>query len=279
MKPILAASDLSPRGAAVQRRAAALARARGAPLELLHVLGPFAGGADERSAHARLHLTAANLRDDFAIAVRACLVRGRVTPRVVGRARASDAALVVIGAGRPNGWRGLLQASRAHAVQRALQVPVLAVASSGASQHRRIVFASELATADAAMLRAVRVDWPLASMLLVHVQSWPVSADHRDPAQTQAWRALRRFAVQHELERAVSLEAALGDVARLLRLRAREFGADLLVLSPERSRLKALLGASVTQSVLGDPPCDVLLIPEPAAGPGFRPAGIGSVLR
>ena len=279
MKPILAASDLSPRGAAVQRRAAALARTRGAPLELLHVLGRFASAADERSAHARLHLAAANLRDDFAIAVRACLARGRVTARVAERASALEAGLVVIGAGRPSGWRRMLQASRAHAVQRAVHAPVLAVASGGSSEHRRILFASDLASADATALRAVRGHWPLASMLLVHVQSWPVSAEHRDPAEMQAWLAVRRFAEQHELERAISLQAALGDVARLLRLRAREFGADLLVLSPERSRLKALLGASVTQSVLGDPPCDVLLIPQPAAGPRFRPAGIRSALR
>jgi nucleotide-binding universal stress UspA family protein len=262
MKPILAASDLSPRGAAVQRRAAALARARGAPLELLHVLGTFASEAEERSAHARLRLVAANLRDDFAVTVRSCLARGGVTARIVERARAVDARLVVIGAGRPSGWRQLLQASHAHAVQRALTAPVLAVASGGASDHRRIVFASDLSSADAATLRAVRGDWPLASILLVYVQSWPVSADHRDSAETQARLAVRRFAAQHELERAVLSEAALGDVARLLRLRAREFGADLLVLSPERSRLKALLGASITQSVLGDPPCDVLLTPR-----------------
>lgn len=279
MKPVLVAADLSPRGAAVQRRGAALARATGASLELFHVLGRYAGEPAERSAAARLHLAAANLRDDFGIAVWVSLARGRVAACVAERARGVDARMVVMGAGRASGWRRLLQASRAHAVQRAVRSPVLAVATGGASAHRRVLFASDLSGEDAATLRAVRRDWPLASMLLLHVQSWPVSADHRDAAEAQAWLALRRFAVQHDLERAISLEAALGDVARVLRLRAREFGADLLVLSPERSRLKALLGASVTQSVLGDPPCDVLLAPQPAPGPAFRPVGIRSVLR
>jgi nucleotide-binding universal stress UspA family protein len=279
MKPILVAVDLTPRGAAVQRRGAALARATGAPLELFHVLGRYAGEPAERSAAARLRLAAANLRDDFAIEVGVALASGRVAAAITERARTVGARMVVMGAGRPNGWRRLLQASRAHAVQRAVRSPVLAVASGGASAHRRVLFATDLSGEDAATLHAVRRDWPLASLLLLHVQSWPVSADYREAAEAQAWLALRRFAVQHDLERAISLEAALGDVARMLRLRAREFGADLLVLSPERSRLKALLGASVTQSVLGDPPCDVLLAPPPAPGPAFRPVGIRSVLR
>jgi nucleotide-binding universal stress UspA family protein len=183
-----------------------------------------------------------------------------------------------MGAGRPNGWRRLVQASRAHALQRALATPVLVVASRGCASHGRIVFGTDLAPGDASALRTVRRDWPLAATTLVHVRAWPVSAAFRDSTEADARRAVRRFAVRHDLERAIALDAALGDVARMLRLRAREFGADLLVLSPERSRLKALLGASVTQLVLGDPPCDVLLL-APVRSAAVRPAGTRSAPR
>ena len=117
---------------------------------------------------------------------------------------------------------------RAQAVQRQADAPVLSVSAAAHEPYRRILLASALLPEDAAMLVALRRDHPHALLELVHVYQWH----------------------------------AVGHVPTVLRQRARRLGADLLVLTPEPSWLKAALGASVTDAVLGDPPCDVLLMPR-----------------
>jgi nucleotide-binding universal stress UspA family protein len=51
----------------------------------------------------------------------------------------------------------------------------------------------------------------------------------------------------------------LGPPAVRIREHAREIGADVVVLFPGRSWLARALAGSVTEQVLADPPCDVLL--------------------
>ncbi|HEX7054310.1 MAG TPA: universal stress protein [Burkholderiales bacterium] len=243
MQPILAATGPSPRAFAVQRRAGALARQMKAPLERFHSDSPF------------------------------------VAARIAERAQALDAQLVVMGAGAPGGARRLLGLSRAHAVQRRIAAPVLVVQAPRALPYQRIVVASDLCASDAATLAALRERHPQAALHLVHVYQWHllrplrhafVPEDlmwhYRREAQAEADAELRRFVAAHGVDRDVRAEAVLGHVALGLRQRVERLGADLLVLSPERSRLKAMVGASVTQALLADPPCDVLLAPRPQFG-------------
>lgn len=273
MKPVLMAASLSPRGVAVLRRAGALARAADAPLELLHAVSPFAPRKAERSAMARLHLAAASLREQFGLTVSSTLVRGRVAPCLVARAHELAPRLVVLGFGL------------AGRVQRRIATPVLAVSSQEVRQaEQRIVFATDLSPEDGAAIAALRRDHPQAALHVLYISPWyavrPLrlalareepSWRYRHQALAEAARELRRFADRHGLD-GVSLEARLGHVPAALRRRAQQLDACLLVLSPERSWLKAALGASVTRAVLAAPPCDVLLRPRPDAGPRERAA-------
>lgn len=288
MRPILVPTRLSPPAFAAQRRAAALAREKDAPLELLHTLPPLAGIAAERSARARLHLAAASLRAQCGAAVTVHLWRGPVVAGIVARAQALDPELVVMGAGVPGSARQLLGLSRAQATQRRIDAPVLVVQAPRALPYGRIVLAGELSRGDAAMLARLREQHPQATLHLVHVYPWhllrplrhafvpgDLAWQYRDEIQAEADAELRRFAARHSIAPGVVLEAALGPVASVLRQRVERLGADLLVLSPERSRLKALLGASVTQALLAEPPCDLLLAPRTrrgSAGAAFRAA-------
>jgi len=271
-KPILAATSLSPRSSVAQRRAGALARSLGAPLYLLHVLGRRGSRRAEVSARARLLATAASLRDRFGVRVEISVTHGAVVRCIVERARALQARLVVVGAGVPGGLRQLWQLSRASSVRRRVNVPVLVVRHAGDGGYRQIVLATELSAHDAATLAALRRQHPGAALHLVHICDWlllrplrhafyeeQLKTQYRRQAEAAAEIELRRFAREQGIDCAVSLHAPLGHVATGLRSRARQLGADLLVLRPKNSRLEALLGASVTASVLGDPPCDVLL--------------------
>jgi nucleotide-binding universal stress UspA family protein len=244
MRPVLAA--LSPRSVLVQRRATALARELDAPLELVPAGSAWCG-----------------------------LARGRI----VARARELDARLVVVGGG-------------AHGLQRRLEVPVLVARTASDLPYRRIVLGSDLVAQDAATLAGLRRDHPRAALHLVHIYQWHVLRPLRHTlvsdealeccralAASDAARAVRRFAREQAVSRDVALHAVLGPVARTLRRYASALGADLLVLSPERSAVKALIGASVTQALLADPPCDVLLVPGPRAAPAPGPADIRSAPR
>jgi nucleotide-binding universal stress UspA family protein len=252
----------------VQQRAACLARAAGAPLHLLHVLHPARGERAERSAYARLHLAAANLREECGIAVEASLARGHVASTIVARARALEPSYVVMGS------------RHAQRVQRRIEAPVLVASGPAFEPYRRVVFACDLTEEDAGAAALARSRFPQARLHALHVFQWhairplrlafvapEVLERYRRHAQRQAAAALRRFAAAHGVRSDISLQPPFGDVAEGLRAHAGILGADLLVLSPERSWLKSIMGASVTRRLLAAPPCDVLLAPR-GAGPG-----------
>lgn len=263
MSPVLAAASLSPRSPIVQSRAAAVARAAGAPLHLVHVLRPFQGEKAGRSALARLHLAAARLRDEIGLPVGVSLARGSVARAIAARAAALRPLVIVMGAGR-----------RARSVQRRVEAPVLAVHGGQRDAYRRLLVAAELSSHDEHATAYVRRAFPDARLRMVHVFQWAIVRPlrawffddgllslYRSRAIAEAAAAARRLADRNGVAD-VALESRRADVAAALRLHARDFGAELLVLSPEKSWLKNALGAGLTRRVLADPPCDVLLVPR-----------------
>ena len=57
----------------------------------------------------------------------------------------------------------------------------------------------------------------------------------------------------------VRAAARFGEPAVAIREYAREVGADVVVVSPGKSWLARAVGSSVSEQLLADPPCDVLL--------------------
>jgi nucleotide-binding universal stress UspA family protein len=269
MSPVLAAVSLSPRSAIVQSRAAALAGAAGVPLHLLHVLRPLAGEKAKRSALARLQLAAARLRDELGQPVEVSIASGSVAGAVIARAEALRPRAIVMGAGR-----------RAGRIQQRLDVPLVAVRGRVQGPYRRVLLAAELSPHDQRTLAQVRREFAQAHVRVVHVFQWDVvrplrfwlladelASLYRRRALAEAAAAVRRFADRNEVAD-VTLEARHPDVAAALRLQASDFGAELVVLSPERSWMKAALRAGVTRRLVEDPPCDLLLAPRLAQGSG-----------
>jgi nucleotide-binding universal stress UspA family protein len=263
MNLVLAAVSLSPGSPIVQSRAAAIARAAGAPLHLVHVLRPFAGEKASRSAAARLHLAAARLRDDTGLPVGVSLARGSLARAIATQAAALRAHVVVMGAGRRTG-----------AVQRRVSAPVLAVRGGRQGRYRRVFVAAELSPHDEYAVAYVRRAFPEARLGIVHVFEWAILRPlrwwllddkllsiYRGRALAQAAAAARRFADRNGVAD-IALESRRTDVPAGLRLHGGEARAELMVLSPEKSWLKNALRAGVTRRVLVDPPCDVLLLPR-----------------
>src|SRR4029078_8531565 len=137
MTLVHAAVSLSPGSPIVQSRAAAIARAAGAPLHLVHVLRPFAGEKASRSAAARLHLAAARLRDDTGLPVGVSLARGSLARAIATQAAGLSAPVAGMGGSRRTG-----------AVQRRVSAPVLAVRGGRQGRYRRVFVAAELSPHD-----------------------------------------------------------------------------------------------------------------------------------
>jgi len=284
MKPVLVATHLRPQAVAAQLRGAALARAMKAPLQLLHVLPPFTSKRARRSANAQIRLAAARLRQAFDVPVHPALAQGSVASSIARQSREVDARLVVMGTERPS-LLGELRPGRAHAVRQRAEVPVLAVSRGRDETYRRIILASDLCTDDASALAALHRQFPGAALHVVHVMQWhlirplrhvfipdEVLAGYRAQVRERATSRLRQLAQSRpDGAPTVSVEATIQDITLALRVQARQFGADLLVVSPEQSWLKVALGISVAQRVLADPPCDVLLLPRaPASEPAME---------
>jgi universal stress protein E len=267
MKLIVAAIDFSPVSSAAVRRAAQLAAASGARLALLHV-------ARHRSPLAALNREAARIRAEHRIAVEAHLAQGAAHKEIVAFAEASGADLVVLGL-RRGFLQDLLGSATAQRIRHRLAVPVLAVTREPRGPYRRILAATDLSPASAKGARMALRMFPDASMRLLHVCG-PVFGgklsmagvsergreEYRRRAATQAMVSLGAFARRMALGRA-SPEVRLGSADMVLRERAEQVGADLLVLAPSRkSWLERLIFFGTTDAMLSHAEHDVLITPS-----------------
>jgi nucleotide-binding universal stress UspA family protein len=266
MKLIVAAIDFSPASSAALRRAAELAAASGARLALLHV-------ARHRSPLAALNREAARIRAEHRIVVEAHLAKGAAHKEIAAFARASGADLVVLGL-RRGFLQDLLGSATAQRVRHRLAVPVLAVTREPRGPYRRILVATDLSPASARGTHTALRMFPHASVRLLHVSRPPFDSklslggvsergreEYRRSAAMQAMVSLGAFAERANLGRAL-LEVRLGSADAVLRERAEQVGADLLVLAPSRkSWLERLILFGTTDAMLSHAEHDVLIAP------------------
>ncbi len=286
MKLIVAATDFSPVASAAMRRAAQLAAACGARLALLHV-------ARHRSAWERvggaappsdaLQPEAARLRAEYRIPVEAHLAKGAAHKEIAGFARASGADLVVVGL-RRGFLQDLLGSATAQRVRHRLAVPVLAVTREPRGPYRRILVATDLSPVSARGAQVALRMFPQASIGLVHVYrphfddklsrggvSKRAREEYRRRAATRAMISLSAFANRTSLGRAL-LEVRLGSAVAVLRERAEQVQADLLVLAPsQKSWPERVIFLGTTDAMLSHADHDVLIAPSARRS---RPRGL-----
>ena len=244
IESLLAATDFSPGAARAARRAAQLAAASGARLDLLHVTSdPSDSEAGRQMDAAAQELRASSGRVEA----------GELPGAILEAARDHD--LLVLGA---NGASPLREALLGTTAERSLlhaQRPVLVVKREPEGPYRRVLVPCEYAPpARRALEAALRVA-PGARLALVHVLE-----DEADEARTREWLS----GLGEGLEGAANAEllAPAGSARDVIPELVRSLQADLVVMGKQgRSRIRDLFLGSVTRKVIATVDCDVLVAP------------------
>ena len=288
IKVILAATDLSRSGEIAARRAATLARAAGARLELVHVLCDFSvltswmalrGALAPRAARSRvgavggLRRAAARVEAEFSLAVGTHLAEGKPHAEIARRAEAIGADVVVLGARGGRHVRDALVGTTAQRVQRRLSVPVLVARKVPVVPYEHVLIATDFSPASAEAARAARGLFPDAALHMLNVYHAPFEsrlalagldaaaiAEYRHRAAVQALRELDSFAREAAFEEKPSLRVRHGWTPGRIKERAAELDADVIVLGTEgKSWLEVGFLGSVSGRVAAGAPCDVLV--------------------
>jgi nucleotide-binding universal stress UspA family protein len=268
LRLIVAATDFTPAAAAAARRAAALAEAAGARLVLFHAQR----SGDAEKARERLRRAAARLRGGAALEVDAHLGYGPAAAAIAAFARAASPDLVVVGNRQPGFLADLLGLGTADRVRRRGASLVLAVARPARLPYGRVVVASDLSQRAADALQTVRRLFPAAETHVLHacptlyegtLHFTGVGIDLVEAYRRQAIaigeRRLAHFMAKTRAGTGVLAATRLGEAAPAIREYAKEVAADVVIVSPGKSWLARMVGNSVSEQILADPPCDVLL--------------------
>jgi nucleotide-binding universal stress UspA family protein len=287
---LLAATDFSADADNAVSRAAMLAGAHGAALELLHVIDESALDALRRVSPASVDLETTLLD-----ATRALLDRRavgieqadsiRATPAVrVGSVRdeilaaAERVDLVVLGARGENPIRDAILGTTAESLLRKCRRPVLVVKRPAERRYGRVLVAADFSAHSPVVLREALRIAPAAELDLFH--AYQLAFEGRlQYAGVQA-PEIERFRAQVRDEAKAKLDALVadigvipdrvypvlghGDPSSLLLRKASELGVDLIAIGKRgESALEELFLGSVTRHVLADAECDVLMLSAP----------------
>lgn len=269
---VLCAWDDSPASQAAARIAIRLAQRLGLRVDLLHVVLPHSDALDLPEA---LHQEAAS-RD---VALRFSAVRD-FDPVAAIAEHCAEAlpALLVVGNRSHSRLHHLLVGSTALGLIRLDRVPVLVCAEGHDARFdgrtRAVLAATDLSEHSAATLRWAEAIAAAdgAELELVHAVDPALAppyfpSDWIERRREDARTALKEHAERHLRRLRPTLIVEVGRPHEAIAAHARAHGSDLLVMA--RSGLGALermLVGSVTERMLGRPPCPVLVLPSTAEG-------------
>jgi len=282
VKVVAAATAFTATSAAAARRAALVARAHEAQVHLLHVVPPAGRSAvvlrallaqtrpSAGEAATRLRQSAARIGAEYGIAVGTHLGVGRTSEGITVLAHAAQANLVVLGNSGDGFLADLLRTNMAGRVLRRAKLPVLAVSRSVQTPYRRVLLASDLTPPTARAGLLARRLFPEATFAVFHAPESPYDGmpaltteganavkDYRDRVVREGRERLGLFVREAELGGDTLLRVAFKHPALGVREQAAALDADLVVLHPTQG----WFSGGVTDQLLGDPPCDLLLVP------------------
>jgi nucleotide-binding universal stress UspA family protein len=290
---ILATVDLEAASGTVLARARQLAAAHAARLVVLHVIeADTPSWAEYAASHSESDLRDA-LRTQALAKVEALageadrphrhdvrIAFGAPHEVITRMAGELSADLIVIGPGKRQSLKEKVLGSTADRVVRMARAPVLVVKNHVTEPYRRVAVAMDFSPQSLAAAQAAHNLAPAAKLTLVHVDEVPATFEQAmlsvgtSRAEMDAYRAARLAKARHDLAACAQKVPDLGHAATrhmqgvpgpvLVRL-GRDGSIDLLALGPHGrgAALQALLG-SVTQHVLREATCDVLIGPSPS---------------
>jgi len=287
---ILAATDFSRTAEAATRRAALLAKAGAATLEVVHSfhLPPFAEtwrqlvageGITEESlrdrAVSRLEELAASLTNRTGVTPTTRLLTGKPAVALADWARESAAELIVVGAHGEHLLFDLFVGSTALKLLRLATVPVLLVKQTPPFEYERVVVATDFSPAARAAANLVAQLLPAADLYLFHGYEVPFerqmyyagsddeAVDHyRRLGEAEAKRQMNEFVISLAAPERFVRKVRHGYAPSLINQYSAEIGADLLVLGAHRqSEVAATLLGSVAAHLVNEARGDLLLVP------------------
>lgn len=295
MPRYLVATDFSTRSDRAIRRACLLAREHGAELVLTHVVDDDRPARlvelERGAAEALLADLVRTLREVDGLAAQARLELGEPFAGILAAARASGAALMVLGPHRRQLLREVFVGTTVERVIRASPVPVLMANAVPASAYRRIVLATDLSAGSAAAAAALvalglarsaelvalhAVATPATTTLLRTPLAAETVADYVAQERRRAAAGLAEFLAAAGIGRARRVVVAADrPVGAVLLEAARRLRADLLVTGTRgRSGLSRLVLGSVAEAILRQAELDVLVVP-PEPGRAAEASGAG----
>jgi len=290
VKLILAATDFSRSAAIAVRRAAELARAAGARLELMHVLPAepiptswtavrdvlgFDSATIRADAMDRLRRAAGRVHAEHELPVEPHLVEGKAHAVIAGRASAIGADLVVVGAHGEHFVLDVFIGTTAQRVQRLSAVPVLVVRQAPFHGYEQVLIATDFSPASAVAARAASRYFPDATFHVLHAFETALEGrlgvndaaieNYRRQVGDLALEELKTFVRDVGLERrAGSVKVRYGYAPTRIKERATELDADLVVLGAQgKSWLEIGFLGSVSEHVAAESSSDVLLVRPP----------------
>ncbi len=289
---ILAATDFSPTADAAVRRAALLAKAGGAMLDIVHsVYAPPLAEAWRKlvesegitedivraKAAERLATLAADIARRTGVTPTTHLLSGKPPLALAQWAKDNTTDLIVIGAHGERLLLDLFVGSTALKLLRLSAVPVLLVKRHPPFDYERILVATDFSPAAQGAANLAARFLPDANLYLFHAFEAPFERQmtyagsddeavdrYRRLGETEARWQMEEFAKSLETPEKFVCKVRHGYAPALINQYAVDIGADLLVLGAQRqSEFAAALLGSVAVHLVNETRSDLLLVPHP----------------
>jgi universal stress protein E len=278
LKKILAATDLSPRGDKALARAAHLAREHNANLAILYVQEQRAG--DKAKMEKVAGLIEKGLREKITAwsldAPAITLVNGKPSIEIIRRARHAEADLIVAGDHGVNLLADLIRPGTAERLVRQGDRPVLVVKRTARGPYRRVLVPVDFSEHSRGVLEYARWLAPDAEFHVLHAyegierQLWRTDLRKSEIMRYQresakhAGQAMKAFLDRIDgKSNKLRPEIGFGRAPHVTSMVSNRLCPDLVVIGNNGRRgLPHLLLGSVTQHVMREVQCDVLVVPS-----------------
>ncbi|NML47736.1 universal stress protein [Ramlibacter sp. G-1-2-2] len=292
LKRLLAATDLSAPARHAVERAALVARAAGARLDVVHVtdalsrldelqrlLGDVPADLVERvRQETELPLTAlaGMVRGRYGVGVATHVVDKALLAGIEETAAQVDADLLVLGARGSSTLRRMVLGSTAARLVSRIDRPQLVVKRMPVTDYRRVLVPVDFSAASLPSLHLARMVAPGALFVLMHAYEAPFEGklwmagvepqyigEYRRRARAEAEDRMASLAVSAGLPPAATATVLVhGSAAQRILEQEDEMDCDLVVAGRQgQNRVEDMLLGSVTRRLLADAEADVLVLP------------------
>lgn len=264
-RPILVATDLSPRCDRAVDRAAMLGRQIGTPVIALHVAGEEKAD-DERRLEQRRQELLAQCGD---LAVELLVERGRDVPATIAHvAEERGCAVIVTGVARFNDARDYLLGTAIDVLVRETSIPVLVVKQRPRAPYRRIVAATDFSANSGRALEVSAALLPEAAIRAIHAshsayETWLDKDATLEFITERAEQEMREFlaGLPEPVRSRTEARIEIGEIESALMLGMKELDGDLLALGTHgRSALAHAALGSRASDILRSLPYDALIV-------------------